>query len=70
MIGSTLTQPSWEQRMSEKIYIFRGITMGIGSIWESNSSDLYVSLSLSLFVNLGVEKAWSALHLHFKTLKQ
>ena len=68
MIGSTLTQPSWEQRMSEKIYIFRGITMGIGPIWESNSSDLYVSLSL--FVNLGVEKAWSALHLQFKTLKQ
>ena len=44
--------------------------MGIGPIWESNSSDLYVSLSLSLFVNLGVEKAWSALHLQFKTLKQ
>ena len=54
--------------------------MGIGRIWESNSLTFMFSsfrffavaresfffFSFFLFLNLGVEKAWSALHLNSK----
>ena len=32
-----ITQPSSEQQISGKIDIFKGITMGLGPKWESNS---------------------------------